>query len=316
MNNFIKLFFIYSLSLFVLTNLFIFSVDPYDKFGINVFNVKTKAVSGSRENKFNMVENSKKEYKAFILGSSSAHRYDTNNIKSRLELEAFNYSVQHATIDDYLAITKHILTKSKPRYIFLQIDPYALNLNFKTDTRFYTSPLKNYLSNVELNYFKNDLFYNNYLTLDALRDSFKVLWNNAFGVILHEYLDDGNYKKEEDITGPVRLTQFESGPYELSSKRVTYLKEIKELCQKNDIKLVVFSAPRSLEHLERKMASPELEKSYEIFKKALYDIFPDFIDFETLEFAKDFNSTIYFRDSSHPTKELSSIVLNKILDTL
>lgn len=311
--QFIKIFFVTSFALMTLLLGFITSIDPYDKYGNNPFGFETKAVAMARENKFNMVEHAKKNYEAFIIGSSSAHRIHTDDVKSLTGFETFNYAVQHTTPEDYLAITRHILQKTKPKLILLQMDFYGLNQNFKTDTRFYTSPLKAYLDDKPVPK-KDSWFDSDYLTLSAISDSFKVIWVNASGKVRHLYLEDGNYQKEKIHEGPIKITQFSYENYAIDPQRLKLLEQIKDLCQKNQVKLIVWSAPYSYEHVEKILQDPFLKKSLDDYKSALMNVFGEVLDF-TNESVKPFNTPLYFSDSTHPTRELFKLVLAKILSS-
>jgi len=156
----------------------ILAVDPYNKFGFNLFGFETKAVDFARENKFNQVEHAQKDYTAFIMGSSSAHRYQTKELNRLTGLVTYNYSTQSATPEDYIAMTRHILTKFKPKLILIAFGFEELNQSTKTDDMFYSSPLKNYLKEVPAEELETGLFNNSYLTLEAISDSFKFIWLN------------------------------------------------------------------------------------------------------------------------------------------
>ena len=290
---------------------FIFAVDPYDKYGNNPFALKTKAVAMARENKFNMIEYGKKQYGLILLGSSSAHRFHTDDLKAYTGLTSFNYAVQHTTPEDYLAVTRHILKKQKPKMLMLQMDFYALNKNFPTDTRFYTSPLKPYLvGNVQA---EPDQAWldQDYFTLGAISDSFKVIWINFFGKVRHLYLEDGNYQKEKPFSGPIQVTQFAYKDYETDSVREGYLREIKKLCDENSIKLVVWTTPYSLEHFNMIRTNKEINAAYERYVASLESIFGKVVDFADYTEQK-FNSDQYYFDSSHPNRAMSEEVLKKL----
>jgi hypothetical protein len=300
--NFIKTFFLSVILLMALILGFIYSIDPYDKYGINVFGFETKAVAMARENKFNMLEYSKKNYEAFVIGSSSAHRLNTSDVENFTNLKTFNYAVQHTTPEDYLAITRHIFSKFKPKLILLQMDFYGLNENFKTDTRFYTSPLKKYLDNDHIIQ-ESSSFDSDYLTLSAIVDSFKVIWVNFTGTVRHLYLEDGNYHKEKPVTGEIKITQFSYNNYKFSQNRIALLKEIQKICHDNKTRLIVWSAPYSLAHIQKIESSKIYKKSLEEFKFHLKNTFDEVYDFTNLGVAP-YDNLKYFRDSSHPTKEL------------
>ena len=138
----------------------IIAVDPYDKLGINAFGFKTKAVANSRENKFYMLENAKPGYEAFIIGSSTAHQYHTEDLERLTGLKSFNYAVQHTTPEDYAAIINHIRSKFSPKLIMLQIGFVELDKNYETDKILYSSPLKDFIGGENKNkYIKNDSLY-------------------------------------------------------------------------------------------------------------------------------------------------------------
>ena len=289
----------------------ILAVDPYNKFGFNLFGFETKAVDFARENKFNQVEHAKKDYTAFIMGSSSAHRYQTQELNRLTGLVSYNYSTQSATPEDYIAMTRHILTKFKPKLILIAFGFEELSKVTKTDDMFYSSPLKNYLKEVPAEELETDLFNNSYLTLEAISDSFKVFWVNLFGSALHAYLEDGDH-----IVAPLpkilKVSQFGYANYEIDPKRVAYLRTLKDLASKNGIQMVVFTSPLSLEHIQRIQADPKLVQAHELFKGTLVDIFGELWDFQT-EALAPYNRLTYFRDSNHPTHEFSKIVLEEML---
>ena len=309
--NFIKTFFLTAFVLMSLTLGFIYSIDPYDKYGINIFGLETKAVAMARENKFNMFEHSKKNYEAFILGSSAAHRMHTSDIETATGYKTFNYAVQHTTPEDYLAITRHILSKTTPKLILLQLDFYGLDANFPTDTRFYTSPLKDYLDGDEVTKTEKSWLDQDYLTLDAISDSFKVVWVNAFGKARHLYLEDGNYQKEKPFMGDVKITQFGYENFKIDEKRIKYLETIRKLCEEKGVKLVVWTAPYSYEHWQRIVQDRNYRKYLISYKTRLIQTFGEIYDFNNAGI-KEYSTSEYFRDSTHASRELFQVVVQKI----
>ena len=315
MNKFNKTFFIYSFFIFSISYGLIVAVDPYDKLGINAFGFKTKAVASSRENKFHMLENATDKYEAFILGSSTAHKYHSEDLEALTGLRTFNYAVQHTTPEDYVAIINHIKSKFTPKLLVLQIAFVDLDKNYATDKMLYSSPLKDYLgeeSKVSKNtYVSGDIFSNNYLTLEALRDTFKVIGVNLFGEIRHQYLKHGNYKPEQTAQGPIQVVQFSHGNWELDQKRVLLLKKIQDDCEKAGIKLVVVSAPLSFDHYSKINSDEFMRNAFLTYKKVTKETFNHFYDFTTEE-VKDINTREYFSNSTHPTRKLSKLILEKI----
>jgi hypothetical protein len=303
---------------FITTSIFFFgliygvilSVDPYNKFGNNPFGFETKAVDFARVNKYNQVEYVSKKYNAFILGSSSAHRYLTRELNLLTGLTSYNYSTQSATPEDFLAMTRHILRKYQPKLFILSFDFEALNKHVKTDDMFYASPLKNYLQESPNINKKADLFNNSYLTLEALRDSFKVIWVNLFGKANHAYLEDGDHK-HEPLPSKIIIDQFFDGPYVIDQNRVNYLQTIKSLCDENNIKIIALTSPLSIEHLKRLESDPNLKISHQKFKNTLLDIFGELWDFEN-ETIASYNQVKHFQNSNHATHEFSTLIMKRI----
>lgn len=312
MKKFILPFILYSIAIFGIFYGLIIAVDPYDKLGINVFGFETKAVASSRENKFYMVERATEKYEAFILGSSTAHRYNTADLKSLTGYESFNYAVQHTTPEDYVAIINHIRTKFDPKLIVIQVAFVDLDKNYKTDKRLYTSPLKDYLETTSANtYISSDIFSNNYMTLEALRDSFRVIGTNLFGEIRHQYLEHGNYKKEKAPAKKLEVVQFSHHKWKLDQNRVEIFKKIQADCKKAGIDLVIISAPLALAHYQRIQNDAHMRAAFAEYKTSIFGTFEKLYDFTT-EDVKNFNTTEYFRNSTHPSQKYSRMILEKI----
>jgi hypothetical protein len=288
----------------------ILAVDPYNKFGNNLFGFETKAVDFARQNKFNQVEHSKVDYTAFLMGSSSAHRYMTKEINRLSGLVSYNYSTQSATPEDYISMTRHILTKFKPKLILLSMEFEGLNENTKTDDMFYSSPLKKFLKEIPADELKAPLFNDSYLTLEAIVDSVKVIWVNLFGEARHPYLDHGDHIVEP-APKSLGVKQFSYPDYIFSPRRIEYLKMIKDLGDKNGFKVIVFTSPLSYEHISRINQDAILKAKHAEFKSILVDIFGELYDFQN-EGIKPFNTMQFFRDSNHPTHEFSTMVLEEI----
>lgn len=309
--NFIKPFFLTVILLIGSIVALIISVDPYEKYGNNVFGFATKAVAQSRENKFRMLEQSKKSYEAFILGSSAAHRYPTQKLEELTGLQTYNYAVQHSTPIDYLAIVKHILSKHQPKLILLQLDFAAMDETYKVDNRLYNSPLKEYLTD-KVNRTKSLVEFD-YFTLRALSDTFRVFFVNWFGEARHIYAADGNYIHEEIKPHKIRIKQSTNANYTFSPERLKVLKDIEKLSVQHSFKFVLFSSPLGYDHMKRILEDPKLKAEHENYLSTLNKEFPSFVNFQNLELMEKYDSYEYFLDTTHPTKILSEIVLEKLL---
>jgi hypothetical protein len=313
MKKFILPFFVYSTLLMGVSYGLIVAIDPYDKLGNNLFGFETKAVASSRENKFYMLERTKEKYEAFILGSSTAHRYNTSDVERLTGFKTFNYAVQHTSADDYVAILNHIKSKFKPKLVILQISFSDLDVNHLTDKRLGSSPLGKFssLDKNQNTYMNSDVFSNDLLTLDALRDSFRVIGVNVLGETRHVYLEHGNYKKESKGKGKIKLVQFSHKNWKLDISRVELFKKIQLEADEVGIELVVISAPLAPIHLRKIKSNTKMRSSFEMYKKIIFSTFKNVKDFSTEEMNK-YNTTEYFRNSTHPSKKLSKIILEQI----
>jgi hypothetical protein len=291
----------------------ILAVDPYDKLGINVFGFETKAVASSRENKFYMLERSKEEYEAFILGSSTAHRYDTTDLERLTGLKTFNYAVQHTTPEDYVAIINHVKSRFSPKLIIIQMAFVDLDINYLTDKRLASSPLGKFIGEQKSKntYMNSDIFSNQLLTLDALRDSFRVIFVNLFGEARHIYLEHGNYEDEKPVTGKIDVVQFSHQNWKISPARIEILKMLQTQADQAGIKLVIISAPLAPSHLARIKADTHMNNALKKYKETIFEVFKNVHDFSTEKMNK-YNTTEYFRNSTHPSKKLSRLVLEEI----
>lgn len=312
--KFIITFFTTALVVILLLTSLIIGIDPYDKLGNNLFNFETKAVAQSRENKFNQLEYAGNTYEVFVLGSSTAHRYHTKKIEELTGMKAFNYAVQHSTAIDYLAILKHIISKNKPKLILLQLGLTDIDQVYKVDNRLYSSSLYEFVkkSQKSLTSATPDPIFNiDYFTLKALADSLRVIQVNLFGKARHVYLEHGNYKNEKSLKGKVRVVNETQANSKVDLQRVELLNDFKRLCEQHNIKLISFSAPISLNHFQ--YIQKNRKKQYSEILSAYKSIFDGYIDLNNPDFLKKYDDQFYFRDSNHPSKEMSDIVLKTIL---
>jgi hypothetical protein len=282
------------------------SVDPYDKLGVNPWGFRTKAVAQSRENKFMMLEQAKVPYEAFLLGSSAAHRFPMQTLRELSGLHSFNYSAQHTNPEDYLAILRHILDKQRPRLLLLQVDFSELNRNYQTSNQLFSSPLQKYLRKRPA---PASYLADSYLTLEALGDALRVIYVNNWGKALHNnYVEHGDYIHEPLVDKPVVVSQAGYEGWELSEERLSQLREIKDMCEANNIRLIVFTAPLAYEHYRIAAAHP----GHQLFLRSLVEIFGSVWNFQH-ESIRDFSTYREFQDSNHMTRDFSATLLTRML---
>ncbi len=310
--------FIYIFSLAIGLYIFILSVDPYDKYGFNFWKLKTKAVNSYRDNKFYQIDSTKINYDLFILGSSRVQAFNPELIEKHTGLKTFNYGVNNSKPEDLLAITKHIIAKQSPRVIFLQLDFYNLNKHIPMDGRLRTSPLKQYLDdNVKSKINSNKFYYfeQNYTTLISLKDSITLIIKNKLGKTEVTHKDNGmkvGYKPKEkpNLAEPYFRNEYKN--YEFGEKRIKYFNQLKTLCDKNNIDLLVSISAMNKEHTLRIVKDEYLFKQFLNFKRIVVNIFEKLYDFNT--FASFKYNYPYWTDSVHPSIELPKVMSSKIFN--
>jgi len=311
---------IFTAILVFITYLFVLSVDPYDKEGIDYWNIGTKAVSSAREYKFTHLDSGRNNYKAFIVGSSRVLRMDPELIEKYTGLPTYNYGVENANAEDLLAEVMHVVDKQKPEMIVLFLDFYMMNGYTGTDKRLVQSRLSKYLdkkSTVEKDDFKLPYFHTAYLTMRALKDSFNLVLfsdENRGGDI---YLKNGQHIKEEPEEEPKLAVEYFSNQYNSYRKdkvRLEMFAKIKTLCRKNNVKLIVSQTPMNNEHLKKVLEDPKLREMFIIFKKEISSIFGGFYDFNNFSVSA-YGDKKFWYDSVHPSENLTQIMIDKLFDS-
>ena len=209
------------------------SVDPYEKFGINFWNLKFKSLNLTRDTKMANVNSNYDIYDAYILGSSRVQEFDPKYLQKHTGYESYNYSVNNAKAEDYLAILNHILSVDKPKLIYLQLDFYSIEEDLY-DRRFEQSKLKEFLNEKNINTSDTFLYLTkSYFTLEATKESIKNIWKNKFGTYVSTLREDGLFLRQNSppLITPIETSYFEKKyvDYTFDNTRINYLKKIKEI---------------------------------------------------------------------------------------
>ncbi len=294
------------------------SVDPYEKFGINFWNLKFKSLNLTRDIKMVNVNSNYEIYDAYILGSSRVQEFDPKYLQKLTGYESYNYSVNNAKAEDYLAIVNHILSIDKPKLIYLQLDFYSIEEDLY-DRRFEQSKLKEFL--IEKNINTSDTFSyvtKSYFTLEATKESIKNIWKNKLGTYSSTLREDGLYIRQSETSKitPLEMSYFKKKyvDYTFDNSRINYLKKIKKVLDEKKIKLVVTISPMNTKHLIKVYEDKNLFESFLKFKQIVVNIFDEVYDFNTVD-VKNYNSN-YWVDSVHSTYELAYLMMDNVfLDT-
>lgn len=310
---------ILSFIIVVLTYLFVLSVDPYDKEGIDLWDVGSKAVTSAREMKFTHLDSGRNLYKAFIIGSSRVLRMDPRVVEKHTGLRTFNYGVENANAEDLLAETMHLIDRQKPEMIVLFVDLYMMNGYIGADRRLAQSRLSKYLNQKSLDESEVSgipYFHRSYLTMRALKDSLDlfIFRNEKRGDSM--YLANGQHVIEEPVEEPRLATEYFENQYKdfrKDGERLEMFGRIKSLCQKNGIKLVAGQTPMNEEHLKKVLADPRLREMFITYKRELVRIFGGFHDFNNFSVSA-YNEKKYWYDSVHPSENLTPLMINRMFD--
>lgn len=318
MSYFYKIVFLTSVFVAV-TYLFILSVDPYDKEGVDLWDIGAKAVSSAREYKFTHLDSGRNNYKAFIIGSSRVLRMDPELVEKLTGLRSYNYGVENANAEDLLAETKHIIDKQHPEMILLFVDFFMMNGYVGTDKRLIQSRLSKYLDEKtidEKETFNIPFFHRSYLTIRALKDSINLFLFKGEEEGSSLYLKNGQHIKEVPQEEPKLAIEYFDNQYKSFRKddlRLIMLSKIKDLCQNNNVKLIVSQTPMSTAHLQKILENQELAKMFFTLKRELVKIFGSFHDFNNFS-VTPYEERKYWYDSVHPSEILADIIINRILN--
>jgi hypothetical protein len=178
------------------------------------------------------------------------------------------------------------------------------------------SPLRKYLDNTVKVKIDNKSFYyfeQNYTTLTSLKDAIKLLYKNKLGSVEIAHKKNGmriGYKPKEKPNLAEAYFKNEYKTYEFGENRIEYFKQLKNLCDKNNIKLIVSISPMNEEYFLKLINDKHLYKVLFGFKRKVVEIFDEVHDFNN--FGAFQYQYPYWNDSVHPSIELPKI-MSKIL---
>ena len=287
---------------------FTFSIDPYNKLGINPWSLNFKGVFDYRTNKFHYLEQYSYKYQAYILGSSRAMQLQPNILIEKLNLKTYSYTVFTAMPEDYLAMTRQ-LVKFRPKLIWIQLDFYGFNSSFPPPKSFFNSPLSKLTNqNSSKNHFNIPV---EYFSIHAFKDAIKVLKKNLKNEvpekspITGEGLRTNSNSKEVPLLKEYWNHEYEN--FHLSQQRFDDIKTIKKLCHENNITLLTSLSPMHIKHYQKVRQNHQLYKEYETFKEKIKEIFPNTIDYNTVQ-VRALTSGEYWMDSVHMSTKLGRLI--------
>ena len=131
------------------------------------------------------------------------------------------------------------------------------------------------------------------------------------GFTHYENMDNQNHKFKRHIS----MTFQSILSNKLSTKLLDELKKIINLCQQNQIKLILFISPSHATQWEIIRISDQWS-TFEEWKREVVKITPvfDFSGYNSITSEPIYNGMENYRDNSHYTKKVGDLVLNRILD--
>ena len=327
----IRLFWLIFASLAVV-HIFTVSIDPYIIFGPNAFN---KPRSGfERFSLSKAFEKNRNDFEFVIVGSSRAKNIQALTIEKITNQKAFNYSLDEASLEDYIAIVNHVVHTGKSKTIYLQLDFYNFSETSRTLHRILKTPLKKYLFPFikldENDPIKLRLFNKLYFSLKSFTDAYKCLKFYVKNNIIKNVKLSQDKPTPKVIPAPPKIVHYKAkvrlawegfkrfyNGFDLNGANEVKLKKwlgfIKKMTTENNIKLIVAMSPMNKQHLERLQMDVELTNHWLKVKRIIADGFGSFYDFNNCS-TSSFRGSLYWFDSVHYNKELAAIMLQVLLD--
>ncbi|PHR59453.1 MAG: hypothetical protein COA44_00480 [Arcobacter sp.] len=303
---------------------FNFIIDPYSMTQYNILNIPNKFARDDRKEKVAKLY-TEERYTNMLFGSS--HVYSMNPLITEKYLggRSYNAGVGTARVEDHLGFLLYLeRIKKLPKNIIIGLDFYSFNQNLETN--------KYFLLNDDLNFLEqtasSDLYFSKFLSLDALRASFKTLKNflkdsqdtprfDKFGSvgtassvlsyypqkIEHTSFDK---KKVEDGYKDVKTLQYT----DISQNRLQYIKDITLLCQKHNINYTFFITPLNGQLLQKIEQDTVLSMTLTTFKYQL-SLITNYYDFLTHNSIND-NRFYFGGDTMHTKTFTGNLVLARL----
>lgn len=314
------LFFVFITSVFIIS--FNFIIDPYNVSKYNLLNIKYKFAADDRADKVTYIKNLDK-FDNMLLGSSRVYTINPRVVSDIIGGTTYNFGVGRASVEDHLGIIKFLEREGKlPKNIIIGVDFYTFNKQ--------TPPDKYFLKNKELNFLSYSNYSEDYLSklysIDSFRASIKTLKNhmtkksksrfdNLGWASSYEDYNLKNIEKEKlktlkEIDDDINFKYDNFKFISLDKKRVDYYNEIKDICEKNNINLYIFTTP---------LNPILLDVLYNSDVKYALDEFNDFLS-TFKNFTDLYNNPLIYKDirnfqgATHTSPNAGDLILEIIFD--
>ncbi|MBE0499535.1 MAG: hypothetical protein IBX43_09915 [Campylobacterales bacterium] len=306
---------------------FNFIIDPYSMTAYNLLNIPNKFARDDRKEKVAKLY-TEDSYTNMLFGSS--HVYSINPLVAQKYLggeRSYNAGVGTARIEDHLGFLLYLKRINKlPKNIIVGLDFYSFNQNVETNKYFLVNDDLNFLHQTA----DSGLYFSKFLSLDALRASYKTLRNflkeskekprfdtygtagNASEIFIYypEKKEQTSFDEEMLIKGcnDVKTIKYET----ISQDRLQYIQDIMFLCKENNIQYTFFITPLSGQLLSKINSDSLLSSTLQRFKSELSEI-TSYYDFLTHNQIND-NRFYFGGDTMHTTTFTGNLILARIFD--
>ena len=297
----IKLFFLGYIMIFILNFVFIIFVENKNFQKLDLYILKKIYTKyDPRLYKYFLLKNSKPN--TVILGTSTALTIDPAYFE-KFNKKTLNLAFAGGKINEYYDFVKYIINNKKEiNEIVIELKHYSftdIDFNSSKPVSISKNKLVSYFSLINTKNYKFyfDFFYN-YITFNLINYNFNE-YDYYFQTGLRNYdLSKKNLlnKKPVEFNGKFSETEYKK------------LIDIKSLCKKNNIKLILFFGPISKTQIKYKNKK-FINKEKKLIKRLKND-------FEIIYDFKNFNKDIEdnFFDHIHYDYQIAEIIINKIYE--
>lgn len=306
---------------------FNFLIDPYSMTAYNLLEIPNKFSRDDRKEKVAKLY-TEPRYDNMLMGSSHVYNINPLMLQKYLGGRSYNAGVGTALVEDHLGFLLYLKRINKlPKNIIIGLDFYTFNQNVETN--------KYFLVNDELNFLQkkaeSDLYFSKFLSIDALRASYKTLSNfvqeskdkprfdengayyNASKIFTY-YPDTIEHLKFEDKLVFEGYNTVKTIKYDIISKnRLQYIKDIISLSLQNNINYTFYITPLSGQLLSSIENDSKLFASFKQFKTEL-SYTTGYYDFLTHNQIND--NRFYFADTMHGRSYTGNLVLARIFNDI
>ncbi|MBL0687422.1 MAG: hypothetical protein JJV94_06330 [Sulfurospirillum sp.] len=249
----IKVFSIFFFSCTLLLSATNYTIDPFNIFHTKI--LKHQFQMNERFMKIEYLEKHNKEFNGYMFGSSRIGTTPPSVIEKYIpNSKIYNFSISGANLYDYITHLRYFIEHKYPiETIYLQLDIDNMN-SFGRSSSDYLRKLHPYTLNQSLN-----LYYMSYLNgLFPLNIKGKILKNINYTDRTDYFLDIGistkpdkekaikdDYKKFQQGVSSFNKKVSRTVKYGRANQNLEALKNIKKLCENNNIKLYLFTTPHN-----------------------------------------------------------------------